>query len=51
MQEHVLFPVHEDLTPDPARTEPSVWIRRFSILSDQDDAVTLHHCALCDSVF
>jgi hypothetical protein len=30
----VLFPLHEDLTPDRARTEPSVWIRRLHILGD-----------------
>jgi hypothetical protein len=34
MQSQVLFPLHEDLTPDPARTEPSVWLRRLYILSE-----------------
>jgi hypothetical protein len=34
MQDQVLFPVHEDLTPDPNRIEPSVWIRRLYILGE-----------------
>jgi hypothetical protein len=34
MQSQVLFPLHEDLTPDPARTEPSVWLRRLYILGE-----------------
>jgi hypothetical protein len=34
MQSQVLFPLHEDLTPDPARTEPSVWICRLYILGE-----------------
>lgn len=34
MQSQVLFPLHEDLTPDPARTEPGVWIRRLYILGE-----------------
>lgn len=33
MQSQVLFPLHEDLTPDPTRNEPGVWIRRLCILS------------------
>lgn len=36
MQSQVLFPLHEDLTPDPARTEPSVWIRRLYILGESN---------------
>jgi hypothetical protein len=34
MQNQVLFPLHEDLTPDTTRTEPSVWIRRLYFLSE-----------------
>ena len=34
MQDQVLFPLHEDLAPDPTRTEPSVWIRRLYILGE-----------------
>jgi len=34
MQSQVLFPLHEDLTPDPNRIEPSVWIRRLYILGE-----------------
>jgi hypothetical protein len=34
MPSRVLFRMHEDLTPDPTRFEPSVWIRRSYILSD-----------------
>ncbi len=32
----LMFPLHEDLTPDPARTEPSVWIRRLYILGESN---------------
>ncbi|MBL8872772.1 MAG: hypothetical protein JNK90_23535 [Planctomycetaceae bacterium] len=34
MEDYALFPLHEDLTPDPNRIEPSVWIRRLYILGD-----------------
>jgi hypothetical protein len=34
MQNQVLFPLHEDLTPDPTRSEPSVWIHRLYILDE-----------------
>jgi hypothetical protein len=34
MQSQVLFPLHEDLIPDPTRSEPSVWIRRLYILDE-----------------
>ncbi len=35
-----MFPLHEDLTPDPARTEPSVWIRRLYILGESNVEAT-----------
>jgi hypothetical protein len=35
MQSQVLFPLHEDLTPDPPCFEPSIWILPFRILSNR----------------
>jgi len=34
MQDPDLFPLHEDLVPDPTRTEPAVWIERLVILRE-----------------
>jgi hypothetical protein len=36
MPEQTYFPLHEDLTPEPNRIEPIVWIRHLFILGEQN---------------